>query len=112
MGGEQSFTVTIRVVKRTKDDLIYANMIYEPALLHVHRSDRITWQCEGSGLPSVAIQFNGISPVTTPLHQDNGKVWGTVTGVLAGVYEYACAVSLDGQVYLDACCPAVIVDDQ
>lgn len=83
---------------------------YSDDALHATKNDTITWECsEGS----LAIQFLGVSP----LHAANLRSAGknplpapVRMDAQPGNYSYACAVCFNDHVYLDAACPAIIID--
>ena len=83
---------------------------YNPSNRDAHRGDEIVWTCEGG---SFAIQFLEASPVELPEANSNNSnpVKRSVRAdAQAGTYWYACAVYVGNQVYLDANCPAIIID--
>jgi hypothetical protein len=70
----------------------------------------LTW---GSEFP-FTIQFRDKSPLDeggNPHHENNKRMHGTVKkNAGPGTYTYACAVYANDRVYLDAACPAIIID--
>jgi len=83
---------------------------YNDDALKARRGQKVTWECEYP----FAIQFRDISPLdegSSPHPGNRGQMKGTVKKVIApGTYKYACAVYANGTVYLDAACPAIIID--
>lgn len=84
---------------------------YDHPKRDAHRGDVIAWSCDDGPF---AIQFLGISPVETAEARSEGR--GQVVkrpvraDAEAGTYLYACAVCVGDQVYIDANCPAIIID--
>jgi hypothetical protein len=86
------------------------NMKYYPKEFHTKRGKKIIWTCDNHPF---AVQFLNISPLewTGPQHNNAGVLAGTVkNNTKFDTYMYACAVYASGQVYLDAACPAIIID--
>ena len=83
---------------------------YSDDALKAKRGQQLTWECEYP----FAIQFRDISPLdegSSPHHANRGQMKGTVKKVIdTGTYKYACAVYANGTGYLDAACPAIIID--
>ncbi|MDM7995537.1 MAG: hypothetical protein QUT30_07630 [Acidobacteriota bacterium] len=83
---------------------------YSNDAFKAERGQKLTWQCEHP----FAIQFRDISPLDegrSPHPADRGQMKGTVKRAMApGEYKYACAVYSNGTVYLDAACPAIIIE--
>ncbi len=73
-------------------------------------ADSISWICPNRFF---AIQFFGISPLDVGEIQafNQTQQVSVRAGAAPGSYTYACAVYDDGtkQVYLDAACPAIII---
>lgn len=85
---------------------------YSEEQCHVKRGDEITWTCADGPF---AVQFLKDSPVTTLAARSQGKApvkKAVGPAVRADTYSYACSVFVEkeNQVYLDARCPAIIVD--
>lgn len=87
---------------------------YSAALLHAKPGDAIWWW---SNQGPFAIQFAGISPVlfggrrSLAVKDNYFKLEGIVReSAQPGVYRYACALSVHGEVHLDAGCPEIIID--
>jgi hypothetical protein len=88
------------------------NITFNPTTWHEIRGNTICWTC---GQGPFAIQFLGISPLNKAddrSHRDEPQklCLKVRADAQSGVYPYACAVCADGQVYMDASCPAIIID--
>jgi hypothetical protein len=74
------------------------------------RGQQLTWAC----IYPFTIQFRDVSPLEeggSPHHESNRLMKGNVKKVVAkDKYKYACAVYANDRVYLDAACPAIIID--
>ena len=86
---------------------------YSAGLLHANPGDTIRWSSKQGPF---AIEFAGISPVSFGGRRsqsgDRGHQLVGVVRKLAqpGVYRYACALSVNDEIYLDAGCPEIIID--
>ena len=88
----------------------FGNLTFSTHKYHAKRGDMVTWTCNGNPF---TIQFIKISPLewASGRHRDSGALAGTVQSETSkGTYEYACAVCIGGEVYMDAACPAIIID--
>lgn len=85
-------------------------IVFTPSKYRAQPGESVSWTCaEGP----FAVQFFGISPLETCDAQSErgNQAHGSVRrDAVAGIYPYACAVFADGRVYLDANCPAIIID--
>jgi plastocyanin len=108
MINEEIKRVHIRVEAETQE------INYSAALLRAKPGDTIQWWSNDGPF---AIQFAGISPVSfgggrsRAVKADYFELEGIVReGAQPGAYRYACALSADGKVHLDAGCPEIIID--
>ncbi len=78
--------------------------------LSLTEKDTISWTCQNRPF---AIQFVGISPLVEAEIQavDHTSSVSVRADAQQGTYAYACAVydSVANAVYLDAACPAIII---
>jgi hypothetical protein len=81
-------------------------LVYHPPLLHAGKGSSIEWICDA---PFV-IQFKGISPLERSEFRSGDTRIPVRPDAAPGPYEYAVAVYAEGRVYLDASCPAIIID--
>jgi hypothetical protein len=83
---------------------------YDKDPFHAKRGQQIAWAC----VYPCAIQFRGETPLDeggSPHPVNNKLMKGTVKKDAKLVaYDYACAVYANDRVYLDAACPAIIID--
>ncbi len=85
-------------------------VVCDPPRCRARRNDVIVWRCEAGHF---AIEFFDGTPLdTVDAHSDaRHQAHRTVRADAApDIYRYACAVCVDGRVYLDACCPSIIID--
>jgi plastocyanin len=101
--GEEDKKKTIEIIPGAKGDLSYT-----PALLHASRGNTIEWTC-GNSRP-LAIQFTRTSPLIRAEFHSGDPDLKVRPDAKPGAYRYAVAVFADGKVYLDAACPAIIID--
>lgn len=82
---------------------------YYPHKCHARRGDIIAWKCADGPF---AIQFFGVSPIdTVEAQSENNEVNKPVRQeIQVASYPYALAVYANNKVYLDASCPAIIID--
>ena len=93
----------INIVVRSNGDFEYF-----PGLCHARRGEPITWRANGPW----SIQFNGETPLdSVSVHGPADKaVESRVRSDAArGTYHDAGAVLHEGQIYLDAGCPTIII---
>ncbi|NLV29777.1 MAG: hypothetical protein GXY47_01370 [Acidobacteria bacterium] len=85
-------------------------IVFTPSKYRAHPGGSVSWNCaEGP----FAVQFFGVSPLETCDAQSeagNQASRAVRRDAVAGTYPYACAVFAEGRVYLDANCPAIIID--
>jgi plastocyanin len=85
-------------------------MTYSPSFIRAFSGDQITWICNRGPF---AIQFLGISPFPYTDYQGSPtqSVRDTIAVQQTGTYSYACAVydPETQEVYMDATCPAIII---
>ena len=85
-------------------------IVYDHQEFTGERGKKVTWACKYP----YAIQFRHTSAInegSRPVKESNGVMKGTVKmDIKSGTYTYACALYADGNVYLDAACPAIIID--
>lgn len=84
------------------------DFVYLPAVYHATEKEQIRWIANGSW----AIQF----PNGTPLNEGvtlrgapEVEVDSSVREGAKGVYHYAVAVEINGEVFLDAGCPTIVI---
>ncbi len=106
--------VTEKGPKSVEILVVNGQMTYHPALIHALREDTITWTCHNGPF---AIQFPGMSPLQgADFQSDNPSNPSLEVAVRANAqsatYSYACAVfdNATQKVYMDAACPAIIID--
>jgi hypothetical protein len=88
---------------------------YTDPARRAHRREEIQWKCHDGPF---ALQFTGETPVefqgsrsTRRKGAEAHELKGTIKENAApGVYQYGCSVYADGEVYLDARCPVIIID--
>ena len=84
---------------------------YQKKFVHVKRGETIDWTCNQGPF---SIQFIGQSPFDSANFQfKQGRTQPSQTVRLnaqADLYRYALAVYTSEKVYLDAECPAIIID--
>ena len=107
------------------------NLTCTPAVLHVTRNANIEFSSQMG--EAFAIQAKGVSPLvkadirsvpSSPIDPSSPKARASVAPISVhrpitvavradvepGVYSFACALYANEQIYMDAACPAVIVD--
>lgn len=84
---------------------------YRKKFVHVKQGDTIEWTCDQGPF---AIQFIGRSPFDSANFQfkqgRNQPRQAVRQNAHADLYRYAVAVYANGPLYLDAECPAIIID--
>src|SRR5215468_5284423 len=84
------------------------NFTYLPAVYHAKANSSITWIANGNW----AAQFYNGTPLKegTSLSASKGVELKTTVTDVKGVYHFAVAVEIGGEVFLDAGCPTIIID--
>jgi hypothetical protein len=90
-------------------DVADGDLTCTPAVLHAHAGDAIGFHANGKPF---AIQSKGVSPLTAAEIRSPGAVanLNVRPDATSGAYSFACAVYADGQIYIDASCPSIIID--
>jgi hypothetical protein len=106
-------------VQTKKGQPQYGSMTYSWSALHAAPDDRITWFSEDGPF---AVVFRERSPFSGNQHRissdhrvDKGPFTTQAFTVATradvyGAYYYAVALAADGEVFVDAGCPSVIID--
>jgi len=86
------------------------NLTCSPAVVHVQPNWEIVFRSK-NGEP-FAVQSKGVSPLEqADIPGIHGSPRVRVRGdAEPGVYSFACALYANNRIYMDAACPAVIVD--
>ncbi len=94
------------VIIGIKNDMLY----YSLPNLPLNRVDTVKWSCSNGPF---AIQFDAVSPLPLVALQatESTKPQSVWPQAQPGTYSYACSVYDRGtdRVYLDAACPAIII---
>ncbi len=84
---------------------------YYPEELHRKRGEKILWACDSNPFAIQFLDSELLDEGTGSHHGNSGVLRGTVKkDAKHGLQRYACSVYASGQVYLDAKCPAIIID--
>lgn len=102
---------------RIEVDTKTRNMTYTPSVLHATPGDRVSWFCTGGNFtlafaertPFDKVQIRG----SRRAHSRGEHAFSAEERIkegVRGVYPYAVAVAIDGEVFLDASCPIIIIE--
>ncbi len=103
-------------IVRIEVDTKSRNMTYTPSVLHATGDDRVQWLCASGNFtlafaddtPFDKVQIRG----SRRAHSRGEHIYTAEERIkddAHGVYPYSVAVAVDGEVFLDAHCPIIII---